>query len=135
MQHGDLSNELPKRVLVTTDSFSTVEPILKKKWKFIPSVSKELKIRKDLLSKFYLFTTVKGVILEVVSYDLDNEQLLTLMNTLDEMGTNPFRYSNAYDSLESLVSNLPFRPEVLGVIDVPSNILRYGHWGMDFNYL
>jgi len=135
MQHGDLSNELPKRVLVTTDAFSTVEPLIKKKWKVIPTIHKELKIRKDLLSKFYLFTTVKGVTLEVVSYDLDDEQLQTLMDTLDEMGTNPFRYSHAYVSMESLISDLPLRPEVLGVIDVPSNLLRYGHWGMDFNYL
>ena len=135
MRYGDISNEMPKRVLVTTDMFSIVEPSIKKKFKIIPTVHKELKVRKDLLSKFYLYTTRQGVTLEVVSYDLDDDQLLNLLLELDNMGTNPFRYSRAYESIEDLVKDLPFRPEVVGVIDLPKNLLRYGHWGMDFNYL
>ena len=135
MLRGDISNEMPRRVLVTTDMFSIVEPSIKKKFKIIPTVHKELKVRKDLLSKFYLYTTRQGVTLEVVSYDLDDDQLLNLLLELDNMGTNPFRYCRAYESIEDLVKDLPFRPEVVGVIDLPKNLLRYGHWGMDFNYL
>lgn len=135
MYKGDISNDLPKRILVTTDAFSIVEPTIKKKFKLIPVVHKDLKIRKDILSKFYLFTTKKGVTLEVISYELDDEQLSELMLTLDALGTNPFRYSRAYDSIEAVVNDLAYRPEVLGVIDLPKNLLRYGHWGMDFNYL
>lgn len=135
MKNGDISNEFPKRILVTTDAFSVVEPSIKKKFKIIPVVHKELKIRQDILSKFYLFTTRKGVTLEVISYELDDEQLDELTLTLDAMGTNPFRYGRAYESIEHLMKDLPYRPEVIGVIDLPKNILRYGHWGMDFNYL
>lgn len=135
MKNGDISNEFPKRILVTTDAFSVVEPSIKKKFKVIPVVHKELKIRQDILSKFYLFTTRKGVTLEVISYELDDEQLQELQLTLDAMGTNPFRYERAYKSIEHLMQDLPYRPEVIGVIDLPKNILRYGHWGMDFNYL
>lgn len=135
MRNGDISNELPKRILVTTDAFSIVESNITKRFKVIPKVNKELKIRKDILSSFYLFTSKKGVTLELISYAINDEDLAELLLTLDAMGTNPFRYSRAYDSIEAVVNDLPYRPEVLGVIDMPKNLLRYGHWGMDFNYL
>jgi hypothetical protein len=135
MRNGDISNELPKRILVTTDAFSIVESTITKRFKVIPKISKDLKIRKDILSRFYLFTSKKGVTLELISYAINDEDLAELLLTLDAMGTNPFRYSRAYDSIEAVVNDLPYRPEVLGVIDMPKNLLRYGHWGMDFNYL
>jgi hypothetical protein len=135
MLKGDISNEIPKRVLVTTDAFSYIEPSIKKKFRVIPVIHKDLKIRQDILSKFYLFTTHKGVTLELISYELSNDELQELMLTLDALGTNPFRYHNYYPSIEGLMKILPYRPEVVGVIDKPGNLLRYGHWGMDFNYL
>ena len=135
MRNGDISNELPKRILVTTDAFSIVESNITKRFKVIPKVNKELKIRKDILSRFYLFTSKKGVTLELIYYAINDEDLAELLLSLDAMGTNPFRYSRAYDSIEAVVNDLPYRPEVLGVIDLPKNLLRYGHWGMDFNYL
>jgi len=135
MKNGDISNELPKRILVTTDAFSIVDSTIVKKFKIIPKVHKELRIRQDILSRLYLFTTRQGVTLELISYDFETEELEELMLTLDAMGTNPFRYCRAYDSIEGVVNHLAYRPEVLGVIDLPKNLLRYGHWGMDFNYL
>ena len=135
MRNGDISNELPKRILVTTDAFSIVESSITKRFKVIPKVHKELKIRKDILSRFYLFTSRQGVTLELISYAIDDAGLEELLLTLDAMGTNPFRYSRAYESIDEVVKDLPYRPEVIGVIDLPKNLLRYGHWGMDFNYL
>lgn len=135
MKNGDISNEIPKRILVTTDVFSIVESSITKRFKVIPKVNRELKIRQDVLSKFYLFTTRQGVTLEVISYDLDQADLAELMANLDNLGTNPFRYYRAFTSIEQVVKELPYRPEVLGVIDLPKNLLRYGHWGMDFTYL
>lgn len=135
MKNGDISNELPKRILVTTDAFSIVEATVTKRFKVIPKVNKELKIRRDILSRFYLYTSRQGVTLELISYSINDDDLQELLLTLDAMGTNPFRYARAYDSIEEVVKDLPYRPEVLGVIDLPKNLLRYGHWGMDFNYL
>jgi hypothetical protein len=34
-----------------------------------------------------------------------------------------------------LVHDLPYRPEVLAVIDDPTRLLRYGHWGRNLNEL
>jgi len=135
MRHGDISNELPKRIIVISDVLLNVELSVKKRYKVIPIVSKEVTIKRELLSFLYLYTTKKGVTLELASYTLDDEQLSETMEYLDEKGTNPFRYFTTYPSIQSLIDELPYRPEVVGVLDAPQNILRYGHWGLDYSNL
>ena len=83
----------------------------------------------------FLLTSRRGVTLELVSFDLSEEELNEVMLVLDKMGTNPFRYCTPYDRFEQLVVELPYRPEVIGVLDLPTRLLRYGHWGLDFNSL
>jgi hypothetical protein len=117
------------------DIFMTVEVSVKKRFKVIPVPVVEKKLRRDILSSLYLFTTNRGVTLELVSYDLDEEELSASMEYIDKVGTNPFRYFSSYDSINHLMADLPYRPEVIGVIDAPNNLLRYGHWGLDFNQL
>lgn len=135
MRNGDISNELPKRIIVVSDVLLNVELSVKKKYKVIPVVSKHVAVKRELLSMLYLFTVKKGVTLELVSYSLDDEQLGELIDSLDNSGTNPFRYYTSYTSMKTLIDELPYRPEVIGVLDVPQNLLRYGHWGLDFNSL
>lgn len=135
MRKGDISNELPKRVLVSSDIFTETEVQVKKKFKILPTAKVQKKLRRDILSQLYLYTTRRGVTLELVSYDMDDDKLSAFMNDLDKMGTNPFRYWTAYSSPNHLVKELPYRPEVLGVVDIQSRLLRYGHWGMDVSDL
>lgn len=135
MKNGDISNELPKRYLIATDIFLEVNITVKKIAKIFPVPKVDKKFRRDILSFLYLFTTKAGVTLEVVSFDLSDDELSKVMDTLDNMGTNPFRYFSSYESVNHLVSELPYRPEVLGVVDVDSRLLRYGHWGKDFKGL
>jgi hypothetical protein len=131
VKYGDISNELPRRIIVVADVFLTAELTVKKKFKVIPVPQVSTNINRQVLSHFYLFTTRKGVTLEVVSFDMSEDELSKLMDRLDNMGTNPFRYFASYSSVDHLVAELPYRPEVEGVIDVPTRQLRYGHWGMD----
>ena len=132
MQKGDISNELPRRILVTTDIIMDVEINVKKKLLIIPTVKIDKKFRRDALSYLYVFTTRAGFTLELVSFDSDEDSLSETMDMLDRMGTNPFRYYTAYESDKHLLSELPYRPEVVGVVDVDSRLLRYGHWGRTF---
>ena len=131
MKNGDISNELPVRVIVTTDVFVQNQIEMQKKLKLfsIPKVKQEF--NRQMLSYLYIYTTRQGVTLELASFDLDEEKLGNLMDKLDNLGTNPFRYYTAYESIEHLVSELPYRPEVKGVLDIPARQLRYGHWGLD----
>jgi hypothetical protein len=135
MQNGDISNDLPKRIIVTSDVVIQTEVSIKKKYKFLPLVEKTTNYRRDLLSFLYLVTTNRGVTLELGSFDYDQEELSNIMLNLDEMGTNPFRYCTAYGSVGNLVKELPYRPEVFGVVDIDSRLLRYGKWGLGFNEL
>lgn len=132
MRKGDISNELPRRILVTTDIIMDVEMTVKRRLLVIPSVKINKKFKRDALSYLYVFTSRAGVTLELVSFDLTDADLEESMEMLDRMGTNPFRYYTAYESDKHLVSELPYRPEVVGVVDVDSRLLRYGHWGRTF---
>lgn len=135
MLKGDISNELPKRILITTDVILDVEVKMEKKFRVfkVPRVNK--KLRREVASHLYLIATRRGVTLELISYDLEEEQLSDIMEWLDKVGTNPFRYYSVYDSITHLVQDLPYRPEVVGVLDLPKNLLRYGHWGLDIESL
>lgn len=132
MRKGDISNELPKRILVTTDIIMDVEMTVKRRLLVIPSVKINKKFKRDALSYLYIFTSRAGVTLELVSFDLDDDGLAETIESLDKMGTNPFRYYTAYETVNHLVNELPYRPEVVGVVDVDSRLLRYGHWGRTF---
>lgn len=135
MRKGDISNELPKRVIVTTDVFLKVDVSVKKKYKIFSTVEKNKTIRRDILSRLYLFTTNRGVTLELASFDMSEEELAKFVDRLDNAGTNPFRYFTSYESVNHLVQELPYRPEVIGVLDTPDKLLRYGHWGLDGSIL
>lgn len=131
MKNGDISNDLPKRVIVVADVFVSKEVTSKKVFKFLPVPKVNYTVNRQVLSNFYLYTTRQGVTLELASFDLNDDGLEELMSRLDSLGTNPFRYYTSYESVNHLVNELPYRPEVVGVIDIASRQLRYGHWGMD----
>jgi hypothetical protein len=131
MLKGDISNDMPKRVLVNADVLFIKFPILKKKLKIFSVKGEEVKYDRILLNKFYVYTTHAGVTLELVSFDYGHDELELLYNDIDRIGTNPFRYFSSYSSPKKLAADLPYRPEVVGVID-PAHQLMYGRWGMDF---
>ena len=132
MQGNDISNALPQRILVTTDVITDEYESTSKKFKIIPVKTKRKDYNRMVLSHLYLYTTRKGITLELISFDRNDKQMVELMLYLDKVGTNPFRYGSSYSSVDKLVAELPYRPEVIGVIDIPSRLLRYGRWGLDF---
>lgn len=136
MQFGDISNDIPRRIIVVAEIFILLEyEDLPRKYKLFKRTRKKVSFKKEVLSKLYLWGMQTPYTLELASFDLDQEELQKLYDTLDEYGTNPFRYCVAYTSVEDLVSQLPYRPELLGVIDLPKRLLRYGSWGMDITRL
>ena len=131
MYKGDLSNEAPKRVLVNLDILLIKTTTVAKKFKVLPVKKVDLGFDKFLLNKFYVYTTRAGVTLELVSFEYNSDELEVIYNDMERVGTNPFRYYNSYPSPKKLIADLPYRPEVVGVID-PQHQLMYGKWGMDF---
>jgi len=135
MRKGDISNDLPKRIVVIADTFLDYDIKISKKFKIFPVTSKDIKYNRALLSRLYVFAQNIGYTMELASYTLNDSDLQVMLDKLYMMGTNPFRYFTSYESVEHLVSELPYRPEVVGVLDLPSRMLRYGHWGLDFTQL
>ena len=131
MKNGDISNELPQRIIVVSDVFLQTELKVTKRFKILPVVKTDTNVNRQTLSQLYIYTTRKGVTLELASFDMSEEELGEFMDKLDNMGTNPFRYYSSYESVNHLVAELPYRPEVVGVLDIQSRQLRYGHWGLD----
>lgn len=131
MYKGDISNDMPKRVLVNADVLLIKASVTETKYKFLKTKKDTLGFDKFLLNKFYVYSTRSGVTLELISFEYKNAELELIFNDIDRAGTNPFRYYNYYASPKKLVADLPYRPEVLGVID-PAHQLMYGSWGLDF---
>lgn len=90
MKNGDISNELPVRIIVTTDVFLQTEVKMQKKLKIFKVPKVEHSISRQVLSNLYIYTTRQGVTLELASFNMDDESLSELMDKLDHMGTNPF---------------------------------------------
>ena len=135
MYKGDLSNALPRRYLVHLDLVRISTPEIKKLLGVIPTLKQNYSYNNALLSRFYLHTTKVGDTLELFSTDLKQEELDRMMDYLDRIGTNPFRYYTAYESVYHVVAELPYRPELVGVVDIPQRLLRYGHWGLQYTEL
>jgi hypothetical protein len=132
MRNGDISNAMPKRILVTSDVITDEYDSTKKVLGFVPVKSKKLEYNRLVLSHLYMVTVKRGITMELIDFKRSEKDVIELMLHLDKIGTNPFRYGSAYKSVDKLVEELPFRPEVIGVIDIPSRQLRYGRWGLDF---
>jgi hypothetical protein len=133
LQKGDISNALPQRYLIHADVVRRVTPEVVKKFGIIPTVKKNVDYENAVLSRFYLYTFNVGATLELVATGMKEEELEQMFEYLDRIGTNPFRYYTAYESVEHIVAELPYRPEVVGVVDIPNRMLMYGHWGMSFS--
>jgi hypothetical protein len=132
MQGNDISNSLPQRLIVIADVIVDVYEDEKKVLGFVPVKKKRKEYNRMVLSHLYMVSLKRGYTMELVSFTHSEDEMVELMLYLDKVGTNPFRYGTSYKSVDKLVAELPYRPEVIGVIDIPSRLLRYGRWGMDF---
>lgn len=132
MENGDISNALPLRVLVTADVIIDTYDEKKRSRLGFSRVKKRVEYNRLVLSHLYMVTVRRGWTMELVSFTHSEKELADVVLYLDKFGTNPFRYATAYKNIEKLVDELPYRPEVIGVIDMPTRLLRYGRWGLDF---
>ena len=134
MKHGDLSAEVPPRLLVTLELVSHTVPKVKKRMGLFPTVTQQLVWEALLLSQLFDWSWNRGVNLELVVIGRD-EDPVELDRSLDEWGTNPFTWIREYDSVEELVNDLPYRRDLYGVLDIPERAGRYGSYYLDLEQL
>lgn len=130
MRGGDISNEVPLRVIVTLDCILDKSPTVKKVLG-VPVFGEETNYNRQSLSLFWRFAEKHGYRLELVGFGYSKKEMEEVFEDLDNLGTNPFNYVNRYNSVADLVAELPYRPELRGVVDIPSRGLRYGSKFLD----
>lgn len=132
MKGGDISNEVPLRVAVTLDCIIDKKPNVKRVFG-IPVFEEEITYNRQALSLFWRFAERYNYVLELVGFGYTKKEMKEIQDDLDNLGTNPFNYYIAYQSVSDLVHELPYRPELMGVVDVPDRGLRYGSKFIDIN--
>lgn len=127
MRGGDISNEVTMRVAVALDC--VIDRSVKiTKVLGIPVPKEEVTYNRRALSYFWKFREDHDYTLELVGFGYSQKEMDDVLDDLDNLGTNPFNYAKAYHVPADLVAELPYRPELKHVIDIPERGLRYGRW-------
>jgi hypothetical protein len=135
MQGGDLSNEVPPRLLVTLDAISDEYVEAKTFLGIRVGTRTERIIDRESMATLWRVSLRAFLRMELVVFTDDVDEATRILDDLDRQGVQPFNYSSACSSPDTLVELLPYRPEVIGVLDTPERRARYGIAGIDIGYL
>jgi hypothetical protein len=136
---GDISNESPPRIIVTVDVVAVSELVENKRLLRGNFMERKVTSLNNLaLSRLWNISAQYGLSVELAGFadDLWNQEHLDkLMARLDSRGGNPFNYAELYDDIPNFVSELPYRSNLKGVVDLQERVARYGSWGIELNNL
>lgn len=125
MKGGDISNGVSPRVSIVLDCIIDKKPSVRR-FIGIPIMEEEITYNRAALSTFWRFSQKYGYSMELVGFGYTKKEMREIQEDLDNLGTNPFNYYLAYSTVSDFVHELPYRPELVGVVDVPERALRYG---------
>lgn len=135
MQGGDISNVIPGRIIVTYDYVTVDAPQPKRLLGVVVGTTHVRQISSATLSLLSRLTAKVDARLELAVFDADDDEADKVLAEIDKRSWQPFNYARGYNSPLELVSDLPYRPEVLGVIDVADRMPAYGSYGISMDYL
>ncbi len=130
MIRGEISEAIPRRILVTNRAISDKVETEKKFLFFKTGVDVSFEYNREVLSLLWRFSSRTGVSFELIVFDDDGLTDGEAMQLLEAFGTTPINYGRSYGTIEDLLEDLPYRPEVLGVVDLPEHAGRYGGWSV-----
>lgn len=139
MINGDISNETPPRLIVNIDT--VVNSDVEEERRLLVSnklTRRVLGLNNAALSLLWNKSAKFGLSVELAAFATDlwtQVHLDKLMARLDSRGANPFNYAELYDSIEDFIGELPYRPNLKGVIDTRERVARYGSWGIELENL
>jgi len=138
MRGGDISNETPPRIIVVIDVVAESE--IEETRKFLKSSigRKVTKLNNQSLSQLWILANKYGLSVELAGFETDNwtqEHLDLVMDKLDRRGGNPFNYAELYIDIDDFISELPYRNNLKGVVDLQGRVARYGSWGIELQNL
>lgn len=136
MMRGDLSNEIPPRILVTYDYLFGTEVVPRKVLGMVVGTTEQRVLDQQALAELNQ-VSLGGIhaLFELVVFDADNSEARLVLDELEMSRWQPFNFASGYADAADLVSDLAYRPEVLGVMDVSDRMLMYGSHAVPTNYL
>jgi hypothetical protein len=138
MRGGDISNETPPRIIVLIDVVAESETEETRKFLRSSTSRKVTKLNNQSLSHLWILANKFGLSVELAGFETDDwtqEHLDSIMDRLDRRGGNPFNYAELYANIDDFISELPYRGNLKGVIDLPGRVARYGSWGIELQNL
>lgn len=138
MKNGDISNVSSPQVIVTTD---VVIKLVEEEERRLLTKKTSYKIGNiEYLAANQLWKLANeyGISLELAGFEDQHwtEELLEkAFEKLERRVVNPFNYWQLYENVDELVTTLPYRPNLKGVIDIPDRVARYGSAGVELRNL
>lgn len=132
MRGGDISNESPPSVIVNLDV--VLNPVIEidKVMGMFPRTKRTHAVDMLAANAVDRVASQSSFTWEAFTTELDEDQTAWVTDELDRLGVNPFRWIIVVDSIASLLADLPYRRNVLGIIDRPERALMYGSHYIDF---
>jgi hypothetical protein len=138
VKNGDLSNEVVRRILVNLDVVLYRKPEITKLLGVIPRTRIVTSYNIAMLNTLWRFRDRVGVSMECFvctqDQDWDPDVMSEVEEHLDNYGTNPFNYFTTYARFEEVQAILPYRNEVVGIVD-PERAWFYGSKAVDLDRL
>lgn len=135
MLNGDISNGVPGRIIVTYDYITHDVPTPKKFLGVVVGTAHTRQVSSETLSLLSRLSAKVDARLELAVFQADDTQAEEILDDLDRRSWQPFNYARGYESAFAFVSDLPYRPEVMGVIDIPERAGAYGSYAISVDYL
>jgi hypothetical protein len=119
--------------MVTLDAITFGEGVPKKKrFQSWEKVAQSTNLDRHAMNQLWLFSSRAAVFIELVFFGGSQDYRGHLEARLDR-GLTPFRIVERYETREGLLASLAFRPDVQGLIDVPTKSWQWGARGMSLS--
>ena len=138
MKGGDISNVSSPQVIATTNLVLKLVEEETRKLLVRQTSHKIGDVNMIAANKLWILSNNYGISLELAGFEEEGwtEALLDkAFEKLERRVVNPFNYYQLYDSVDELVSMLPYRPNLKAVIDTPDRVARYGSMGVEIDNL
>jgi hypothetical protein len=138
MLGGDISNETSPRIIVVVDVVAN--SFIQDTRKLMRTAQERVfsSLNNPALSHLWNISNKFGLSVELAGFEneLWTEELLEkIMDKLERRGGNPFNYSELYTDIDDFISELPYRSNLKGVIDLRERVARYGSAGLELENL
>lgn len=141
MQGGDIAAETPPRIIVGIDVIAQ-STLVEERGKLARWKTEQKRYIESYnwaqLSAIWNKSFRYGLSVELAASRAEHwtqDHLLQVMERLDSRGGNPFNEATLYDSLEDFITELPYRVNLKGVIDLRGRVAFYGSWGIELDNL